>query len=228
MTSLTPTPSTNLRSAIERWARRAVPWVFLAASLGVVLTAAVVWQRAGDQGQDSGSDTRTGNPYDLMDWVGPNKDLDSLLAESEVVVVGRFVDVGEVQIVFPAGYNPKDGHLPAGQSPGVPFTNLAFQVDEYLKGASPARLVVTQTGDLRNSNGPDEFPKPRLRETQMLFLTREASRGDNVWASNHGPFGRVRVEGGKLVFATTIRREEAFLSGKSFEQLKDEVKAKSR
>lgn len=211
-----------------RGARRAAAWIVIAASLGAVITAAVVWQRDRDRGDNASLAARTGNPYDSVDWVGPNKDLDSLLAESEVVVVGRFVEVGEVQIVFPTGYNPNDGHLPAGQSPGVPFTNLVFQVDEYLKGAGPARLVVTQTGDLRNSNGPDEFPKPRLRETQMLFLTREASRGDNVWASHRGPFGRVRVENGKLVFATTIRREEAFLAGKSFEQLKDEVRAKSR
>lgn len=211
-----------------RGARRAEAWIVLAASLGVIVTAAVVWQSDRDQGQDPSAVARAGNPYDFMEWVGPNKDLDSLVAESEIVVVGRFVEVGDVRIVFPTGYDPNDGHLPAGQSPGVPFTNLIFQVDEYLKGSGTSRLVVTQTGDLRNGDGPDEFPKPRLNETQMIFLTRETSRGENVWASHRGPFGRIRVEGEKPLFATTIRREDAFLSGKSFEQLEDEVREKSR
>jgi hypothetical protein len=100
-----------------RGARRAAAWIVIVASLGAVVGAFFVWQRGQDQGQDVRSAVGTGNPYDLMEWVGPNKDLDSLLAESEVVVVGRFVEVGEVKIVFPTGYNPNDGHLPAGQSP---------------------------------------------------------------------------------------------------------------
>lgn len=139
-----------------------------------------------------------------VNWVGPNESLDSLLSESELVVIGRITGIESVDVVYPNGYDPNDPsmneHL-GGVSPGVTFTNLRLEVDSYHKGNGPEVLLLRQTGDLRTSNGSLEFPKPKEGERMLVFLTREVGRGENVWASNRGPWGRVLGEDDGLVYA---------------------------
>ncbi|MEP0767597.1 MAG: hypothetical protein HRF45_13810, partial [Fimbriimonadia bacterium] len=43
-----------------------------------------------------------------VNWVGPNESLDSLLSESELVVIGRITGIESVDVVYPNGYDPND------------------------------------------------------------------------------------------------------------------------
>lgn len=103
--------------------------------------------------------------------------------------------------VYPIGYDASDGHLPEGVDPGITFTNLEVKVTRYLKGEGSATITLRQTGDLVKTSGLLEFPKPKFGEPMILFLTAERERGENVWASSRGPWGRLSEQNGTMFYA---------------------------
>lgn len=227
MASRMPTRSTHSRASELKASRGSRAWSAVGAAL-LVAVLAVLWsdRDSTDAGGDAGPlpSTDINLPHGNFDWVGPMATLEALVGVSDIIVVGRFVGFAETFDIAPAGHDPADQYLPDGQTATVTFTELVFEVDEYLKGTGPDTITVVQTGDLRRTKGYAEFPRPVWGVETMMFATQE-SYGERPFASVNGAFGRVvfSEERQQLEFPTALRPNVRYLEGKSFSELQAEV-----
>jgi len=179
--------------------------ILVAASLAV---AAVISWGVGRTASSTPVSPSTGAAGGL-DLVLPPSSVQELVDASALIVTGQFTGViASTDVVFPS----QSVGLPGGISSSVPFSNLEFKVDAYLKGSGPAILLVRQTGDLTKSDGPAEFPKPPRGESTLLFLTPD-SHGVNVWTSHRGPYGRLSEKDGATVYGDGDHTVVPFLIG---------------
>lgn len=123
-------------------------------------------------------------------WASPGITLDDYVKSAEIIVVGEVVAVEGTEEIYPDGYKP--GELPPGISPAVLFTDFVLEVSEYVEGDGPETITYRQPGDLVNTNGSPQFPRPPFDTPMLLFLGRGAGR--DTWST--GPTGRVTEEAG--------------------------------
>ena len=142
------------------------------------------------------SDSR---PYmaDVASWAWPAQSLAEVVAGSEVIVRGWFVLPGEVDVIYPDGYDG-DCCSEFDGGPGASFTPVSFRVEEYIKGSGPAELLILQPGDLLRTRGFAFFPEPDYGEETIVFAL-QWNEGANTWHTHNGIWGRVVIRDGVAV-----------------------------
>jgi hypothetical protein len=156
----------------------------------------------------------------------PNS-LDQMLAESELVVVGRFTGkVVGTAIVYPPNV---DEQTAKGVDPervgGVQFTDLEFQVSEFLKGGGSNSLSIRWPGDLIATDGLSYYPKPAAGRTMTLFLAADPNT-PGTWGAYRAMWSTVVEKDGKLRYHDSAETEIPFLRGKSLNELQSDVRAR--
>ncbi len=162
---------------------------YIGAAVSLVATATVYVVALRENATVDSHDPRVFVESSIADWIGPPPTLEWALEHSDIVVVGRVTGIDSTLTVYPEGYStPSAGDPPAGH-PGIPFTDLTVEVEEYLRGSGEQSLILRQTGDLVHTDGFLELPKPTFGERMLLFLSRDPA-GRPVWHSG-GAFGQL-------------------------------------
>ncbi len=161
---------------------------------------------------------------DTVDWAGPARSLEAAVAGSEVIVRGRFVRPNEAEVIYPDGYDD-DCCSEFEGGPGLSFTPVAFQVEEYLMGSGPEELLVLQPGDLRRSRGYAYFPEPDYGEETILFASPWNELA-NTWHTHQGIWGRVVIREGAAVLPQDLSEQRPspyFPGARSLDDVEESV-----
>ena len=143
-----------------------------------------------------------------FDWVGQPAGIEQLVRDADAIIVGSVIRIVSRESVYPHGI---DRTAPQ-RGTGIEFTNIEVRVERVLQGKVGGTILLRQMGDLEHSLGFREFPRPEVGKPMLLFLTRESS-GENVWASDLGPWGRAIESGGTMRFCDGDATEIPWFKG---------------
>jgi hypothetical protein len=166
----------------------------VAASLGALLIASIVWIGANLPLSPSSTISRFQNPSDPERVIAEATygkrytSLSELLAESTAVVRGRIVQDSSSRL----------------EGDGVAFTDAVMKVAHALHGTDvmpEEEIVISQTGGFEPRIGKvvemELEPLMKLGEEYILFVHPQGPRNPGKWVVTGGYAGRFKIENGR-------------------------------
>lgn len=166
-----------------------------------------------------------------FDYLTPSS-VDGMARFAEIIVVGRITEIESVETLYPTGYDPNDEKWQAPSAQwGIPLTYLRVEVIEYVKGEGPKTLTLVHTGDLINTDGYIQIPRPAFDEPTLMFLFSGSPRDDsglpidNQWGTVHGSESLLTAEDGTISRSLDgVRMEVSEFAGMSVSQAAVELR----